>query len=148
MSLRRRVPAVLEAMHDMNLSELEICIGPERVSLRRAGAVTDVPSPVADATDSHAPEGHVVCSPLAGTFFATPKPADPAFVRPGDHIREGQLIGLVEAMKVFNEIVSDVDGEVMEILVRSGDGVMAGQPLVLIDPAGAVSGLVGEGMGG
>ncbi|MDE2989852.1 MAG: biotin/lipoyl-binding protein [Chloroflexota bacterium] len=141
MNLRQRVMAVLEAMRDLDLAELEIRIGSERVSLRRAGmsaarAPTDLPA----AAKPDEPAGHLVRAPLAGTFFATPKPGDPAFVQVGQQIREGDLVGLVEAMKVFNEVLADVDGRVARILVRSGDGVAAGQPLLRVDADATTSG--------
>ena len=133
-SVRRRVTAVLNAMRDLDLAELEIRIGSERVRLRRAGlSAVRAPADAPVAAKPDEPAGHLVRAPLAGTFFATPKPGDPAFVKVGQRIREGDLVGLVEAMKVFNEVVSDVDGRVARILVRSGDGVAAGQPLLRVD---------------
>ena len=133
-NIRQRVTAVLDAMRDFNLAELEIRIGSERVSLKRAGmASTRGAAGVPAAAKPDEPPGHLVRAPLAGTFFATPKPGDPAFVQVGQQIREGDLVGLVEAMKVFNEVLSDVDGRVARVLVRSGDGVAAGQPLLRVD---------------
>ena len=121
-------------MRDLDLAELEIRIGSERVSLRRAGlSAARAPTDAPGAAKPDEPAGHLVRAPLAGTFFATPKPGDPAFVNVGQRIREGDLVGLVEAMKVFNEVVADVDGRVARILVRSGDGVLAGQPLLRVD---------------
>ena len=139
-NVRQRVTAVLDAMRDLNLAELEIRIGSERVSLRRAGfsAVRETAQPVVAAPAE--PAGHLVRAPLAGTFFATPKPGDPAFVQVGQQIREGDLVGLVEAMKVFNEVLSDVDGRVARVLVRSGDGVAAGQPLLRVDAEASAHG--------
>ena len=141
MSVRQRVMAVLDAMRDLNLAELEIRIGSERVRLRRAGMPSArAPAEVSAAAKPDEPPGHLVRAPLAGTFFATPKPGDPAFVQVGQQIREGDLVGLVEAMKVFNEVVSDVDGRVARILVRSGDGVAAGQPLLRVDAEASTQG--------
>ena len=140
-NVRQRVTAVLDAMRDLNLAELEIRIGSERVSLRRAGMATaHAPAEAPAAATPDEPPGHLVRAPLAGTFFATPKPGDPAFVRVGQQIREGDLVGLVEAMKVFNEVLSDVDGRVARILVRSGDGVAAGQPLLRVDAEASTQG--------
>jgi acetyl-CoA carboxylase biotin carboxyl carrier protein len=140
-NVRQRVAAVLDAMRDLNLAELEIRIGSERINLRRAGmASTQAPASVPAAAKPDEPPGHLVRAPLAGTFFATPKPGDPAFVQVGQQIREGDLVGLVEAMKVFNEVLSDVDGRVARVLVRSGDGVAAGQPLMRVDAEASTKG--------
>ena len=140
-NVRQRVTAVLDAMRDFNLAELEIRIGSERVSLKRAGmASTRGAAGVPAAAKPDEPPGHLVRAPLAGTFFATPKPGDPAFVQVGQQIREGDLVGLVEAMKVFNEVLSDVDGRVARVLVRSGDGVAAGQPLLRVDAEASTQG--------
>lgn len=140
-NVRQRVTAVLNAMRDFNLAELEIRIGSERVSLRRAGfSAVREPAGAPAAVAPAEPAGHLVRAPLAGTFFATPKPGDPAFVQVGQQIREGDLVGLVEAMKVFNEVLSDVDGRVARVLVRSGDGVAAGQPLLRVDAEASAQG--------
>lgn len=125
---------MLEAMRDLELDELEIRIGTERVKLRSVDTVAadrglDVPEP----RKLDDPEGHLVRAPLAGTFFATPNPGDPPFVQVGDRVREGDLIGLVEAMKVFNEVLSDIDGEITRVMARSGDGVTEGQGLLVVD---------------
>ena len=76
--------------------------------------------------------GQIVKSPLVGTFYAAPaEDADP-FVRTGDKIKQGQVLAIVEAMKLMNDIESDFDGEVAEILVENGQPVEYGQPLFVI----------------
>ena len=78
------------------------------------------------------PEGNVVKSPLVGTFYATPaEDADP-FVKVGDKVKKGQVLAIVEAMKLMNEIESDFDGEVAETYVKNGQAVEYGQPLFRI----------------
>ena len=77
-------------------------------------------------------EGQLIKSPLVGTFYAAPaEDADP-FVRTGDKIKQGQVLAIVEAMKLMNDIESDFDGEVAEILVENGQPVEYGQPLFVI----------------
>ena len=74
-----------------------------------------------------------ISAPLVGTFYSAPKEDDPPFIQPGDRISEGQVICIIEAMKIFNEIESEVSGTVKEILVGNNSPVEYGQPIVLID---------------
>jgi acetyl-CoA carboxylase biotin carboxyl carrier protein len=78
---------------------------------------------------------HLVKSPIVGTYFGSPSPGSAAFVSPGDHVEKGQVIGIVEAMKLMNEIESDVSGEVVRCLVSNGQAIEFGQPLFAIRPA-------------
>ena len=76
--------------------------------------------------------GNEVTSPLVGTFYAAPSEDAPAFVKVGDKVKKGQVLAIVEAMKLMNDIESDFDGEVAEIYVENGQPVEYGQPLFLI----------------
>ncbi len=76
---------------------------------------------------------HVIKSPLVGTFYRSPSPGAPPFVEVGDMVSQGQVLCIIEALKVMNEIESDVDGRVEKILVENGETVEYGQPLFLID---------------
>lgn len=76
--------------------------------------------------------GKVVKSPLVGTFYAAPSEDADAFVREGDSVKEGQVLAIVEAMKLMNEIESDFSGTVSEVLVENGEAVEYGQPLFII----------------
>ncbi len=78
------------------------------------------------------PEGNVVTCPLVGTFYAAPSEDAAAFVKVGDTVKKGQTLAIVEAMKLMNEIESDFDGVVMEVLVENATGVEYGQPLFVI----------------
>jgi acetyl-CoA carboxylase biotin carboxyl carrier protein len=78
---------------------------------------------------------HLVKSPIVGTFFGSPSPGASAFVSPGDHVEKGQVICIVEAMKLMNEIEADVSGEVVRCLVSNGQPIEFGQPLFAIRPA-------------
>jgi len=71
---------------------------------------------------------------MVGTFYRAPKPEDPPFVNEGDEVQVGQTVCLLEAMKLFNEIPSDVAGRVVRVLAENGAPVEYGQPLFLIDP--------------
>jgi acetyl-CoA carboxylase biotin carboxyl carrier protein len=77
---------------------------------------------------------HSVKSPIVGTFYEAPSPGSPPFIKVGDHVNAGQVLCIVEAMKLMNEIESDVAGEVVKILVSNGQPVEYGQPLFKIRP--------------
>jgi acetyl-CoA carboxylase biotin carboxyl carrier protein len=77
---------------------------------------------------------HMVKSPIVGTFYGSPSPGAAAFVAPGDHVEKGQVIGIIEAMKLMNEIESDVAGEVVKCLVSNGQAIEFGQPLFSVRP--------------
>jgi acetyl-CoA carboxylase biotin carboxyl carrier protein len=95
------------------------------------------PAPAAPATPA-APAaekpGHVVSSPFVGTFYRTPAPEQPAFVDVGTVVKKGQVLCIIEAMKLMNEIEADVAGRVAEILVENGQPVEFGQALFRIEP--------------
>src|SRR5690349_9132437 len=90
-----------------------------------AAGVPAVPAPAA-------PQGHVVTSPMVGTFYRAPSPGADPFVQVGDTVKEGQTICIIEAMKLLNEIESDAAGVIKEILVENGQAVEYGQPLFVI----------------
>jgi len=96
--------------------------------------------PPATATTAPTPppaveeELHTVKSPIVGTFYESPAPGAPPFVRPGDVVRAGQVLCIIEAMKLMNEIEADVSGEVVKRLVPNNQPVEYGQPLFAIRP--------------
>jgi acetyl-CoA carboxylase biotin carboxyl carrier protein len=97
-------------------------------------------APPAASTTSH-PEalppaiGVTVTAPMVGTFYASPAPKEPPYVQVGDEVRPGDVLGIIEAMKIMNEIECEVQGRVAEILVEGGQAVEYGQPLMIIEPA-------------
>lgn len=88
-------------------------------------------APVAPAPEE---ELHTVKSPIVGTFYEAPAPGAPPFVRPGDSVQAGQVLCIIEAMKLMNEIESDVSGEVVKVLASNGQPVEYGQPLFAVRP--------------
>jgi acetyl-CoA carboxylase biotin carboxyl carrier protein len=86
------------------------------------------PAPAADPNAGL----HIVKSPIVGTFYGSPSPGASSFVAPGDHVDKGQVICIVEAMKLMNEIESDAAGEVVKCLVSNGQPIEFGQPLFSI----------------
>lgn len=98
----------------------------------------EVPQPAAPVVEPEAelaPGLVEVLAPMGGTFYAAPAPEEPPFVQEGMEVEVGQVLGLLEAMKVFNEIVSEHDGKVAKILARSEQQVVKGQPLFLLQTA-------------
>jgi acetyl-CoA carboxylase biotin carboxyl carrier protein len=79
--------------------------------------------------------GYTITSPMVGTYYATPTPKDPPFVNEGDNVKSGDRLCIVEAMKMMNEIESDVSGRILKILVKNGQPVEFGQPLMIIEPS-------------
>ena len=86
------------------------------------------------AGDGSIPTTVALTAPMVGTFYTAPSPGDPPFVSVGDRIVAGQTIGIIEAMKIMNEIPAERGGTVVEVLVRSGQAVEYGSPLFTIDP--------------
>ncbi|NTU81325.1 MAG: acetyl-CoA carboxylase biotin carboxyl carrier protein [Chloroflexales bacterium] len=80
------------------------------------------------------PAGHTITAPMVGTFYSAASPKDPPFVQEGDEVRAGDSIGIIEAMKMMNEIETDFAGRVARVLVKNGQPVEYGQPLLVIEP--------------
>ncbi|HEX9200322.1 MAG TPA: acetyl-CoA carboxylase biotin carboxyl carrier protein [Acidobacteriaceae bacterium] len=92
------------------------------------------PAPAAPVETVAEEKLHQVTSPIVGTFYDSPSPGSPAFVKPGDQVDVGQILCIVEAMKLMNEIESDVAGEVVKRIASTGQPVEYGQPLFAIRP--------------
>ncbi|MCL4478843.1 MAG: acetyl-CoA carboxylase biotin carboxyl carrier protein [Deltaproteobacteria bacterium] len=75
-------------------------------------------------------------SPFVGTFYSAPSPSDKPFVEIGDIVKKGQTIGIVEAMKLMNEIEADADGKIVQVLKKDGEAVEFGEPIFIIEPQG------------
>lgn len=142
--LARRLAALLQ---EQALTEIEVERAGVRVRLQRAPTLpapaAPAPAPAAGVpaeslvvTDVPAPASLVpVESPMVGTFYRAPSPTAEPYVSEGDVVKEGQILCIIEAMKLMNEIESKVGGRVIKILVENGQAVEYGQPLLLIDPA-------------
>lgn len=90
-------------------------------------------APAAEVPAAEAEAGlHVVKSPIVGTFYGSPSPGAAPFVSPGDRVEKGKVVGIVEAMKLMNEIESDVAGEIVKVLATNGQPVEYGQPLFAV----------------
>jgi acetyl-CoA carboxylase biotin carboxyl carrier protein len=100
---------------------------------RAAASATPLSSALSAAADQDAGL-HLVKSPIVGTFYGSPSPGAAPFVSPGDNVEKGQVICIVEAMKLMNEIESDAAGEIVKCLVTNGQAIEFGQPLFSIRP--------------
>jgi acetyl-CoA carboxylase biotin carboxyl carrier protein len=142
----RKLKTLIELVESSGIAELEISEGEERVRITRslpavaqppaAGAVSgpQVPSPPAAGAAPAAvePEGHVVKSPMVGTFYRCASPGAKPFVEVGDQVEVGDPLCIIEAMKLMNEIEADRAGVVKAVLIENGQPVEYGQPLIII----------------
>jgi acetyl-CoA carboxylase biotin carboxyl carrier protein len=122
----------------VGLSELArlVAAAPAPVTYAAPAAPTAASASAAHSAPTPAPpveeELHLVKSPIVGTFYGSPSPGSAAFVSPGDRVEKGQVICIVEAMKLMNEIEADVSGEIVKCLVSNGQPIEFGQPLFSI----------------
>lgn len=144
---------------DLKTDDFKIRLRTETVALATATPVVSMPpayampampgiipgTPAADSTESASasdskPEisGHVVTSPMIGTFYAASAPGEPDYVQIGDEVETGQVVGIIEAMKIMNEITADQSGVVVEILVENAQPVEYGSPLIRISGTAAL----------
>ncbi|CAN5300798.1 acetyl-CoA carboxylase biotin carboxyl carrier protein [soil metagenome] len=130
------VKELISLMGKGGISELDLTAGDVSIRLRGAVATGYAPQPQANSSqetpaESAAPDpGHIVTAPMIGTYYSAPSPGDDPFVRLGDEVEVGQVIGIIEAMKIMNEIVADKPGIVAEVMVENAQAVEYGSPLV------------------
>jgi len=149
----RKVKKLIELLEESAISEIEIKEGEESVRISRANsapayvppptaaapqpAIAPPPAamPAAPAAEPAKPviDGTVIESPMVGTYYTSPSPGAPAFVKVGQTIKPGDTICIVEAMKILNQIESEVSGVVKELLVEDGQPVEFGEPLMIVE---------------
>jgi acetyl-CoA carboxylase biotin carboxyl carrier protein len=115
-----------------SLSDLARAWAPPIVAVPAAPHQASAPLAAAPAAAVPAEELHLVKSPIVGTYYGSPSPGAAAFVSPGDHVEKGQVVCIVEAMKLMNEIEADATGEIVKCLVTNGQPIEFGQPLFSI----------------
>ncbi|WP_114813202.1 acetyl-CoA carboxylase biotin carboxyl carrier protein [Paraburkholderia kururiensis] len=152
----RKLKTLIDLVSESGISELEVTEGEGKVRIVKnappvyvqqsaapypaqvaapapaAGHAVEAPGGAPAAPAAAAPQGHVVTSPMVGTFYRSPSPGADPFVQVGDTVKEGQTLCIIEAMKLLNEIESDAAGVIKEILVENGQAVEYGQPLYVI----------------
>jgi acetyl-CoA carboxylase biotin carboxyl carrier protein len=160
---QKELKELIEFLIEKDIAEFELERGDVKVKIRRAGAQTVVhthtdvpyvpavpassiagqpapisPAPIAAAAESAQPAAaenlHIVKSPIVGTFYEAPSPGAPPFVKVGDTVEIGQVLCIVEAMKLLNEIECDVAGEIVKKLAANGQPIEYGQELFAIRP--------------
>ena len=128
---------LIKMLESTSVRRLRLVAGDFRIMIERALSEAGAPAPSATATAGVTSDGlHRVLSPMVGTFYHAASPGAAPFVAVGARVERGQTIGIVEAMKVLNEIGSDASGVVVEILVPNGQAVEFEQPLIAIDTKG------------
>jgi acetyl-CoA carboxylase biotin carboxyl carrier protein len=157
----RKIKKLIELLEESGIAEIEIKEGEEAVRISRmppAGSPPPYPqfahmasmpmamspqleapakaaaAPVTEvAVSKPKPNEHVITAPMVGTFYASPSPGAKAFIEIGDEIKVGQVLCIIEAMKMMNQIESDKAGKVTSIMARNGDPVEFGQPLFVVE---------------
>ena len=150
----RKLKTLIDLVAESDIAELEVTEGESKVRIVKSSAIPQgqmmmmqpqgmhqqysapgpAPAPAAAPVAAVAaePTGHIVKSPMVGTFYRSSAPGSPAFVEVGATIKEGDTLCIIEAMKLLNEIDSEVSGVVTKILVENGQPVEFGQPLFVI----------------
>jgi len=141
------IKELIQLVVESGIAELEIERGGERVRIRRTlesaqttaafsapAAIVETSQPAAAPTPAPATNEHIVKSPIVGTYYESPKPGDPPFVKVGDSVEPGQVLCIIESMKLMNEIESEVAGTVVAKLMESGRPVEYGEALFAIRP--------------
>ena len=145
----RKVKKLMELLEQSGMSEIEIKEGEESVKISRYGnaplmtptipqqpAAMVTPSQVESTTTTankgSAVNGDLISSPMVGTYYSAPSPSAKPFITVGQHVNKGDTIGIIEAMKIMNQIEADHSGTVVEILVKDGEAVEFGQALIVI----------------
>jgi len=145
----RKVKKLMELLEQSGMAEIEIKEGEESVKISRFGNAPQMTStvaqqPAAIVTPSIAVptetavkkdsqiSGDLISSPMVGTFYSAPSPSAKPFVSVGQHVNKGDTVGIIEAMKIMNQIEADHSGTVVEILVKDGEAVEFGQALIVI----------------
>jgi acetyl-CoA carboxylase biotin carboxyl carrier protein len=149
----RKIKKLIELLEESGLAELEISEGEESVRIARFGKNTQImtqgmpmampatapaagPAPPAAPAPPSAPaarDENLVTAPMVGTFYASPAPGAKAFVEIGQEVRVGQVLCIIEAMKMMNQIESERAGKVVAVLAKNGEPVEFGQPLFAIE---------------
>ncbi len=145
----RKVKKLMELLEQSGMAEIEIKEGEESVKISRFGnaplmtstvsqkpAAVVAPSKVESkstvASKSSEVSGNLISSPMVGTYYSAPSPSAKPFITVGQQVKKGDTVGIIEAMKIMNQIEADQSGTVVEILVNDGEAVEFGQALIVL----------------
>ena len=143
----RKVKKLIELLEQSGMAEIEIKEGEESVKISRYGnaplatttfspqpalTLSQVDSTIRAADNGSEISGNLISSPMVGTFYSAPSPSAKPFVAVGQRVNKGDTVGIIEAMKIMNQIEADHSGTVVEILVKDGEAVEFGQALIVI----------------
>ena len=139
----RKVKKLIELIEESDIAEIEIHEGEETVRISRASSVAPLTisapaqskpttTKVQEEENYDEPEGHIVRAPMVGTFYRAPSPTSNPFVDVGSNIKSGETVCIIEAMKIFNDIDSEISGVVEEILIENGSPVEYGQKIISV----------------
>jgi acetyl-CoA carboxylase biotin carboxyl carrier protein len=146
----RKLKTLIDLVAESDIAELEVTEGESKVRIVKSSAVPQsqvvmmqpqgapqnyaapLAAPAQAASAPAEPEGHIVKSPMVGTFYRSSAPGNPPFVEVGSTVKEGDTLCIIEAMKLLNEIDADASGVIKQILVENGQPVEFGQPLFVI----------------
>ena len=148
----RKLKTLIDLVSESNISELEIAEADGKVRIVKAAGAAPAPVPAAQTVvhsiaapaapvpaeakpvaEEEAEQGHIVKSPMVGTFYRSASPGAPAFVDVGSVVKAGEAVCIIEAMKIMNEIEADSAGTIRKILCENGQAVEFGQPLFVIE---------------
>lgn len=148
----RKIKKLIELLEESGIAEIEIKEGEEALRISRMPVAAPMPQhlpglpisapvempkvtavPAAEVAPKLRPNEHVITAPMVGTFYASPSPGAKAFIEIGDEVKVGQVLCIIEAMKMMNQIEADKAGRVTSIMARNGDPVEFGQPLFVVE---------------
>lgn len=144
----KRIEELIQVLEGSTIGELKLTEAGTEIIIRRQPGMVMVSTPMQHASSGHivvpvAPiggraakeeRGVAIVAPMTGVYYSALSPTAPPFVSPGDVVQVGQVIALIEAMKVFNEVQAEVSGRVVELVATNGDVVQKGDALIRVEP--------------
>ena len=150
-SWQSRLRTIIDILETSEVNEIEVSFFGRKIRVSKGSVVNSIQSPVQvenitepqpisenintnQTSQTQVPPGIEIKAPMVGTFYRSPSPESASFVNEGDHVSVGQVICIIEAMKIMNEIESETSGQITKVNAEDGDAIEYGQPLFFIDP--------------
>ena len=151
-SWQSRLRTIIDILETSEVNEIEVSFFGRKIRVSKGSVVNSIQSPVQvenitepqtvsenintnQTSETQVTPGIEIKAPMVGTFYRSPSPESPSFVNEGDHVSVGQVICIIEAMKIMNEIEAEQSGVISEILIKNGEPVEYNQPLFKINPS-------------